>query len=81
MELEALTFSGIIYNSTTKKGASKMAETVIDFTEHFDGADELAQHCMLAHHDRMQVEAELLTRAGKATMQCDLSKRDKHGGR
>ena len=53
----------------------------IDYSEHFPTPDELAEHCMMAHHDRIQVEAEMLTKAGKATMQCDLSKRNKHGGK
>jgi len=57
-----------------------MANTVMDYSEHFDCAETLAKHCMMAHHDRIQVEAEMLTRAGKATMSCDLSKRDKPGG-
>ena len=75
MELEALDFGGIMYIQTTQKGASKMAESVMDYSEYFKCADKLSRFLMQPHDVRVHAEAEMLTKSGKATMSCDISKK------
>ena len=45
----------------------------------FTCTDALSYHLMLENNKRLQIEADMLVKAGKATMSCDITKRDKHG--
>lgn len=55
-------------------------QAMVDYSEVFQGDTEaLSYHLVQEHHTKLKIEAQWLTASGKATMQCDLSKRDKHG--
>lgn len=56
-----------------------MESQLIDYSEHFDTAEALSWHLIQDYAEQVQKEANMMVRSGKATMSCDLSKRDKHG--